>query len=72
MKKALLIIGIVILVACVLALVVALFCRYMFFNVLDGSQALYERLHRNMTGFFIASGILAAAGVTCLIVRLKM
>lgn len=72
MKKALLIIGIVILVACVLALIVALFFRYAYFHVLDGSDALYDRLHRWMTESFITSGILAVLGVTCLLARLKM
>lgn len=72
MKKALLIIGIVILVACVLALIVALLFRFSYFHVLDGSDALYERLHRWMTGSFITSGILAVLGVTCLLARLKM
>lgn len=72
MKKALLIIGIVIIAACVLTLILALFFRYSYFHTMDGASELYDRLHRLMTGFFIASGILAAAGVTCLIARLKM
>lgn len=72
MKKALLIIGIVIVVACVTALIMALFFRFSYYHVLDGSQALYDRLHRRMIMSFITSGVFAVIATLCFIVRAKM
>lgn len=72
MKKALLIIGIVIAVACVIALALALLFRFGYYGVLDGSQALYDRLHRNMIISFIAAGVLAVISALCFIIRAKM
>ncbi len=71
MKKLLLIVGVIVLAACVLALVVALWNRFAYYHVLDGSAALYDRLHRRMTVSFVVSGVLAAVGAVCLIVRTK-
>ncbi len=72
MKKALLIIGIVIIVACVISLILALFFRYSFFHVLDGTTALYSRLHRRMIMAFITAGVFAVIAVVCFIARAKM
>ena len=72
MKRALLIIGIVIIVACVIALLMALFFRFSYFRVLDGSQALYDRLHRRMIMSFITAGVFAVIAVLCFVVRTKM
>ena len=72
MKKALLIIGIILIVAFVLALIVALFFRYSYLHVLDGSQALYDRLHRRMIIGFVTSGVLALLSAVCFIIRAKM
>ena len=72
MKKALLIIGIIILVAGVTALLLALFFRWTYYGVLDGSQALYDRLHRRMVISLVAGIILAVIGTACLIVRSKV
>ncbi|MBQ6066860.1 MAG: hypothetical protein IJK89_08555 [Clostridia bacterium] len=69
MKKALLIIGVIILVACVSALVFAVWNWFAYHHVLDGSAALYERLRLRMTVSFIVGGVLAAVGAVCLIVR---
>ena len=72
MKKALLIIGIILIVAFVLALIVALFFRYSYLHVLDGSQALYDRLHRRMIISFVAGSVLAVIAAVCFIARAKM
>ena len=72
MKKLLLILGIVIIIACVLSLVLALWNLYAYYNVLDGSQELYHRLHQRMTAFFMAGGILAVIGAACMIIRSKI
>ena len=64
MKKALLIIGIVIAVACVIALALALLFRSGYYGVLDGSQSLYDRLHRCMVISFVISGVFAVISVT--------
>ena len=44
MRKALLIIGIIVFVACGIALLMALFYNYGYYHVLDGSTELYKRL----------------------------
>ena len=72
MKKLLLIAGIVILIACVFALVFAVWNHFAYGHVLDGSAALYGRLHRRMTVSFAVSGVLAAIGAVCLLVRTKL
>ena len=72
MKKALLIIGIVIIVACVVALIMALFFRFSYYHVLDGTQALYDRLHRRMIMSFVTAGVFAVIAALCFIVRAKM
>ena len=72
MKKALLIIGIVIVVACVLALVLGLFFRFSYYHVMDGSQTLYDRLHRRMIISFVAVIVLAVIAAVCFIARAKM
>ena len=72
MKKALFIIGIAIVVACAVALIMALFFRFSYYHVLDGSQALYNRLHRRMIISFIAGIVLAVIAAVCFIVRAKM
>lgn len=71
MKKALLIVGIVLIVIGALALLFAALNLYMYYSVLDGSSALYARLQQRATVFFIAGGILAALGTAGLCVRAK-
>ena len=69
MKKALLIIGIIVLVLGVISLLLALFFRWAFTGVLDGSQNLYQTLKFRMYAFLIAGIILSVIGTVCLIVR---
>ena len=72
MKKTLLIIGIIIIVACVISLILALLFRFGYYNVLDGSPSLYDRLHRRMIMALITAGIFAVIAVVCFIARAKM
>ncbi|MBO4680964.1 MAG: hypothetical protein J5623_03600 [Clostridiales bacterium] len=69
MRKALLIIGIIVLALGVSALLLALFFKWAYSSVLDGSQALYDRLHQRMIISLVAGIILAVIGVVCLIAR---
>lgn len=72
MKKLLLIIGIVSLIACVLSLLLAALSLHGYYHVLDGSSELYVRLHRRMILFFIIGLVLAVIGIVCLIIRSKI
>ena len=72
MRKALLIIGIIVLALGAIALLLALFFKWAYGGVLDGSQALYDRLHQRMIISFVTGIILAVIGVVCLIVRSKV
>ncbi len=69
MKKALLIIGIAAITAGVLSLIFALLNLYGYYHVMDGSAALYDRLHRRMILAFIIGAVLAGIGIICIIMR---
>ena len=56
MKKALLTIGIVLLVLAMICLLAGLFYHWAVFSIMDGSQNLYDRLFR-MHRIFLFSGI---------------
>ena len=72
MKKALLIVGIVIIVACVISLLIAAWNLFAFYHVLDGSPALYDRLHQRSILCFIFGIVFAVIGTACMIVRYKL
>ncbi|MBO7703851.1 MAG: hypothetical protein J6S26_05335 [Solobacterium sp.] len=72
MKKLLLIAGIVLLTAGVLFLLFGLFSRFGYYHVLDGSNALYSRLHRRMVIGFTAGSVLGVIGAVCLIIQAKL
>ena len=69
MKKLLLIGGIVLLAAAVLALLFAALNLLLYCRVLDGSAALYARLHQRAIIFFVLGAVLAVLGVAGVIVR---
>lgn len=71
MKKALLIVGIICLAACVLSLLFALLNWIGYYNLMDGSADLYTRLHQRMIISFVASIILAATGIACMVLRFR-
>lgn len=72
MKKLLLIVGIILIIAGVLALLFALFNRFGYYNLLDGSAEQYAALRRRMNISFIAAFALAALGAVCLIIRTRL
>ena len=71
MRKLLLIVGIVSLSGCALSLLISAFNRFGYYNVLDGSSALYTRLHQNMTVYFITGIVLAVIGIICMLICFK-
>lgn len=72
MKKALLIIGIILLAAAALSLIFSALSRYGYYHTLDGSQELYARLGRRTKLFFALGIAFAAAGAACMIVRARL
>lgn len=71
MKKVLLIVGIVLIVAGVLALLFAALNVYMYHNVMDGSAALFARLHQRAIVFFIVGGALTVLGILGVVLRAR-
>ncbi|MDO4478093.1 MAG: hypothetical protein Q4B73_03505 [Lachnospiraceae bacterium] len=71
MKKGLLIIGIILIIAGCLALLFAGLSQMAFNGLMDGSGALYARLHSRMLIHLIGGLVLAVAGIVCLIVRAR-
>lgn len=69
MKIFLLILGIVLIVACVLSILFAALNLFGYYNVKDGSNELYNGLQRRAVIFFIVGAVLAAAAAVCFIIR---
>ena len=72
MKKLLLIIGIVSIIACVLFLLFALLNLFGYHNVLDGSADFYDRLYRRTFVYFVIGIVLAVIGSVCIITYYKI
>ena len=72
MRKALLIIGIIVFVACGIALLMALFYNYGYYHVLDGSTELYKRLRLSSIVSLVTGMVLALIGAACFIIRSKI
>ena len=72
MKKILLIVGIILIFACVLALLFAALKWYGYRHLVDGTADHYTRLHRKMISYFVTGIVLAAAGTACIILRAKI
>lgn len=72
MRKALLIIGIIVFVACVVVLLMALLSNYGYYHVLDGSAELYKKLRTSSIIFLITGIVLALIGTACFIIRSKI
>lgn len=69
MKKALLVVGIIIIIAGVLSLLFAGLNLFGFYNVLDGSSELYARLHQRSIIFAVIGIVLAVIGAVCIRLR---
>ena len=72
MKKLLLVVGILSVIACILLLIFAVLSLLGYYNVLDGSAELYNKLHQRMTISFAAGIVLAVIGAVCFIIRSKI
>ena len=68
MKKALLIIGIVLAAAGLVSLLIGGLFGFSFRHTLDGSSQLYERLRSNEIRFFLIGAALEAAGIAGIVV----
>ena len=72
MKKILLIVGIMSIIACVLSLLLAVVFWFGYYQVLDGSVDLYIRLYQRRI-ICCGSGItFLVIGIVCMIVRSKI
>lgn len=72
MKKLLLIIGVVIILAGVIALIFSALQRYGYYHLLDGVADLYLRLHWRMIISFVIGIVLVAMGAVFLFIRTKL
>ena len=72
MKKSLLVIGILLIIAAAMCLAFGALNLFGYYNVLDGSNELYRTLHQRMTIFFLIGIILGVIGAVSLIIRSGM
>ena len=72
LKKLLLIAGVVIIVAGVIALIFSALQRYGYYHLLDGDADMYIRLHWGMIISIVIGIVLVAIGAVCLIIHAKM
>ena len=72
MKKMLLTVGIILIIACVLSLLYAALNLFVYYHALDGSAELYSRLHQRMITFGIIGIVIAVLGTLCFIFRSKL
>ena len=71
MKKLLLIVGIISLIACTLSLLFSAINWFGYYHVMDGPADLYIRLHQRMIICFVIGIILAVIGIMCMFIRFK-
>ena len=72
MKKLLLIIGVVIILAGVIALLFSALQLYGYYHLLDGEADMYVAMRWRMIISFAIGIVLVAMGAVCLIARTKM
>ena len=72
MKKLLLIIGILVLIACITFLLLAALKLSAYHNLLDGTPEHYQSLHNASIANFVVGLVLAVIGAACLIIRAKI
>ena len=72
MKKLLLIIGIMIIIAGVIALLFSALQRFGYYHLLDGNADLYIRLRWRMIISLVIGIVLVAIGAVCLFIRTKL
>ena len=72
MKKLLLIIGVVIILAGVIALLFSALQRFGYYHLLDGEADAYIRLHWRMIISLVIGIVLVAMGAVCLFIRIEL
>ena len=72
MKKTVFVIGIVIIAACVLALLYAGLNLFGYYRVLDGSAELYQRLHHRAVLSALIGAVLGIIGIACIVIRSRI
>ncbi|MBR6794251.1 MAG: hypothetical protein IKM48_07870 [Clostridia bacterium] len=72
MKKILLVIGIICFAACLLALLFAALNWFGYYNLMDGSHELYAKLQWRMIAGLITAAVLAASGIVCFVLRIRL
>ena len=72
MRKILLTVGILCIIACVLFVLFALIYMHSYYNLFDGTAEHYKNLHNRMAISFIGAIILAAIGTALVIIRSKI
>ena len=72
MKRLLLIVGMISLIACTLSLLFSALNWFGYYHVHDGTAELLNRLNQRMMIFFVIGIVLAVIGIASLIVRSKI
>ena len=72
MKKLLLIIAVISIIACVLSLLFSALNHHGYYNLLDGDGDMYVSMRRRMVISFVIGIVFAAIGIACVVVRAKM
>ena len=72
MKNLLLIVGIVLVVACIIALLFAVVNMMSYHSLRDGTAAHYQRLHQKMIIYYIVGAVLLLLAVICFVIRFKI
>ena len=71
MKKAILIIGVILIVLCILSLLFAALFLFGYYHVLDGSPEMYANLHRRAILCFVLGIVLAVLGAASIVISRK-
>ncbi len=72
MKTVWLVVGIVLIFACVVSFLIAVLNWFGYYHVLDGEAELYAAMHRRAIVFGAIGIVLAAVGTACLVLRSGM
>ena len=68
MKKLLLIVGIILIVACIISLLIASIYYSAYRNLRDSTAEHYARLHRKAIVFLATGVVLAVIGAVCIVI----
>ena len=71
MKNLLLIVGVIVIIACIMSLLFAGLNLFGYYHALDGSPDFYARLHRRAIFWGGVGVVLAAVGTACVAIYAK-